>query len=198
MMKEVTLTGLYKGKDSKGTIIGGKTFTPNNVATTDVTEDVFLKLEKAQSNGWFQIIKHNYQQFLEANGRKVVIPAPAVVLTEVAEVPVAEVPVTEVPVTEVPVAEVPVAEVPEVEVPVTEVPEVEVPVTEVPEVEVPQILKDDEDIVTELDKFIAMGTRAQNAAIKSLSVSREILNHVIKNEADFKETTVELAKSIIM
>jgi hypothetical protein len=60
-MKNITITGVYKGNDLSGTMIGGKVFKKNNVLETNVEENVFLKLVAAKENGWFDLRTHNLQ-----------------------------------------------------------------------------------------------------------------------------------------
>lgn len=65
IMRTITVTGKYTGQDKRGTIIGGMLFKAGaKEQTVEVTEETYLKLKSGTENGWFQIIKDNYDVFL--------------------------------------------------------------------------------------------------------------------------------------
>jgi hypothetical protein len=209
-MNEITVKGLYKGSDPKGMIIGGKRFTPKNVNTADVVEQVFLNLQRAEENGWFKIFEHNYNKFLEANGRepvKLVIPTTLPIpdlspnqnpdLTDLDKMKLDSVTSDYTMPTGVSLIE------PSVEPPVnTEVkapvePLVEAPVEPLVEAPVePLVEAPEETIDHDVESFLALSTKAQNTAFKTGTVSPEVVKYVIDNEEMFKPATVEYAKQV--
>jgi hypothetical protein len=190
-MKEVTITGLYKGKDNRGIIIGGKRFTPKNVATTNVEERVFLNLQKAEENGWFKIIKHNYAEFLKANGRRVVAQKIKIDSTVPEEKVVPEETTVEETIREDVVQE----EVAPEEVVAEEDSLEETTAEEVAPEEA--AINIDKVIISSVEEFDALSTRAKNTAIKNGEVTEEVINHIIENEIEYKPGTVDLAKEIL-
>lgn len=65
----INVVGEYKGKDSKGIIIGGKPFAPNVKQDVLVDETTFQNLKDGNENGWFAIYESNYDEFLVKMGR---------------------------------------------------------------------------------------------------------------------------------
>lgn len=170
MLELVTITGSYNGNDERGIIVGGKQFLPNNVLEADVQEEVFLNLIDAENNGWFKVLKHNYEEFVISRGRNYNNSIPKVTVIEDA-LDKAETPVVEIPAVEIAEEKPVVIE----EQPVSTV-------SELPE---------------GVSEFNAMTVRSQNEAIRNGNIDQSVLEYVSANPDEYKESTVKLVNEIL-
>lgn len=74
MHQKILVAGKYIGDDPKGTIIGGKIFSPGRITRAEVGEAVFTKLVAGSigEDPWFEFVSHNYHVF---GGIKASVPA---------------------------------------------------------------------------------------------------------------------------
>lgn len=66
MLEKITVKGIYKGGNPRGTIIGGTLFKPMIPAMAHVDVDTYKILKTGVINGWFQITEHNYDEYLKS------------------------------------------------------------------------------------------------------------------------------------
>ena len=71
MLDLITLTGKYTGCSERGIVVGGTLAYPNKLISVDVNENTFLHLQDGVASGWFEIVKHNYDEYCESRNRKI-------------------------------------------------------------------------------------------------------------------------------
>lgn len=70
MLNSITLTGKYTGCSEKGIVVGGVLAYPNKLISVEVNEKTFQHLQEGVINGWFEIVKHNYDEYCKSRSRK--------------------------------------------------------------------------------------------------------------------------------